>query len=316
MISYIIPVFNSERTIQRCLSSILEQKGKKEIIVVDNGSKDSTLKVVKEMAEKNPEIKVLKESKKGPAAARNKGLEIVEGDYIAFVDSDVFLPPDWAEKALGKLSKERKVAGAGGPAKNASRGIISELFDPLFLYNLNKTEVYTGSIATMNAMFKREVIKEERYDERLITAEDPDLCFRLRNKGYRLLLSKELEVEHSHPAGIKDIVNRWFNYGKYYFIPYFRFPGNVGTYFLFRIFYVPILIVLIIASYFNVKLLLIPAGMILGVFSMYMVTGWRKIGKKYLKLLFPFLHTFKFLVHSMGIFYGILIYFTKKWKFS
>jgi len=59
MISYIIPAFNSAKTIEECIHSILIQKGRKEIIVVDNGSVDNTVKIVNNLGEKHPEINVL-----------------------------------------------------------------------------------------------------------------------------------------------------------------------------------------------------------------------------------------------------------------
>ncbi len=308
MISYIIPAFNSAKTIEECIHSILIQKGDKELIIVDNGSADNTVKIINHLAEEHPEIKVLEEKKRGPASARNRGLEIAHGDYIAFVDSDVILPEGWAEKAVEILESRENLAGVGGPAKNTSRGIIAELFDPLFLYYMNRPEEHVISLATMNALFKGSIIKNERFDENFVTSEDPELSFRLRRKGYQLLLSRELEVWHHHPMGLKDIFRRWFYYGTNYHRPYVRYPENISPLFLFKIAYLPVFIVFIALGYYDKWLLLFPALMILGVLAMYSYIGFKRIDKMHIKILFPILHTIKFHIHSLGTLYGLIYY--------
>jgi len=311
-ISFIIPAFNSTKTIEECIHSILIQNDDKEIFVVDNGSRDNTLEIANRLAEKHSEINVLRERKRGPAAARNKGLEVASGDYIAFVDSDVILPKGWAEKAFDILEMDYNLAGVGGPARNASKGIISELFDPLFLYYLNEVQSYVISLATMNAMFKGTHIKNERFDENLITSEDPEFSFRLRRKGYELLLSKELEVLHNHPSGFWDIIRRWFYYGKNYHLPYFRYPENISPLFIFKVVYLPVLILFTAFAYLDIKMLILPVFMISGVTAMYAYIGWKRIKKLKLRLLFPFLHLIKFHVHCVGSLYGLVYHGIKR----
>ncbi|MEM1577966.1 MAG: glycosyltransferase family A protein [Candidatus Pacearchaeota archaeon] len=86
--SFIVPTFNSEKTIKNCLSSIKKQKLKNsEIIVVDDCSTDKTVKIAKKYAQKI----IIKEKRSGPAKSRNLGWKIAEGDVCIFVDSDVYL---------------------------------------------------------------------------------------------------------------------------------------------------------------------------------------------------------------------------------
>lgn len=98
-ISIIIPVYNAEKTIRRCLESILISKYKQyEIILIDDGSTDNSAAIISEYANKNNQIKVITQANSGPSEARNKGLDFAEGEIIAFVDSDDFVRNDYLEQ--------------------------------------------------------------------------------------------------------------------------------------------------------------------------------------------------------------------------
>ncbi len=88
-ISVIIPVYNTERYLEDCLTSIVEQSfSSLEIIIVDDGSTDDSFLIINRYAEKDARIKVLTQENKGAAAARNAGLAVATGEYVAFIDSD------------------------------------------------------------------------------------------------------------------------------------------------------------------------------------------------------------------------------------
>lgn len=100
MISIIIPIYNAEKYIRKCLLSLLEQTfADIEIIAVDDKGPDQSMQVVKEIQQQHPngnKIRIVEmERNSGAAAARNKGLEAAQGDYVAFVDSD-----DWCEPTM------------------------------------------------------------------------------------------------------------------------------------------------------------------------------------------------------------------------
>ena len=91
-LSIIIPVYNSEKTICKCVNSILEQDLKeKEIILIDDGSKDTSLEILLEYKKKYDFIKVISQENAGQGVARNKGIKLAKGNYITFVDSDDYL---------------------------------------------------------------------------------------------------------------------------------------------------------------------------------------------------------------------------------
>ena len=89
MISVIIPIYNSEKFIKRCLDSILRQSMKNiEIICIDDGSTDNSLCILNKFAYNNSNIKIIQQKNKGASCARNLGLDYSKGEYILFVDSD------------------------------------------------------------------------------------------------------------------------------------------------------------------------------------------------------------------------------------
>jgi glycosyltransferase involved in cell wall biosynthesis len=94
-ISVIIPVYNVEKYLKRCVDSVLHQEGiSLEIILVDDGSTDSSGKMCEEYATSHSNVKCLHIGNSGPATAKNKGFDIATGNYVAFIDSDDEIKPD------------------------------------------------------------------------------------------------------------------------------------------------------------------------------------------------------------------------------
>ena len=98
-ISVIVPVYNSEKYIEKCLDSLVSQTIKSyEIIIVNDGSTDDSLKLIKKY--KNNNIKIISTKNNGIGVARNTGLKHAKGKYVAFVDSDDYVSPLFLEKML------------------------------------------------------------------------------------------------------------------------------------------------------------------------------------------------------------------------
>lgn len=98
LISIIVPVYKVEKYLKRCILSITNQTYENlEIILVDDGSPDNCPLICDEMAEKDERIKVIHQENKGLSGARNAGIDIAKGEYIAFVDSDDFIAEDFIE---------------------------------------------------------------------------------------------------------------------------------------------------------------------------------------------------------------------------
>lgn len=115
LISFIVPVYNTESTLQRCLDSILAQDYRPiEIIAVDDGSEDGSLQILEENAKCHKNIRIIKQKNKGPGpgGARNTGLKVASGAYISFVDSDDMIMPDFCSYLL-PLAQRADIIVAG-----------------------------------------------------------------------------------------------------------------------------------------------------------------------------------------------------------
>lgn len=100
-ISVIIPIYNVEKYLRRCVDSVLHQIDvTQEIILVDDGSTDTSSKICDEYVEKYPEVRYFHISNSGPATAKNVGYDHATGNYIAFIDSDDEIKPDMFSKML------------------------------------------------------------------------------------------------------------------------------------------------------------------------------------------------------------------------
>lgn len=101
LLSIIIPIYNSEKYIRRCVESILEQDYKNiEIILVDDGSKDSSAQICDELAKSDRRIRVFHQKNAGPGSARNTGLLNCTGDFVTFVDADDTVEKEGYSKIL------------------------------------------------------------------------------------------------------------------------------------------------------------------------------------------------------------------------
>ena len=99
VVSVIIPVYNADKFLERCVNSLLSQTlASCEFIFVNDGSTDASLSILQQFQQKDPRIRLVNQENKGVSDARNAGLKIANGDYIGFVDADDFIEKDYFEK--------------------------------------------------------------------------------------------------------------------------------------------------------------------------------------------------------------------------
>ena len=113
-ISVIVPIYNAEKYLKRCVDSIVNQSYKNlEIILVDDGSPDGCPELCDTFAKTDKRIKVLHKPNGGVSSARNEGLKIATGDFVTFVDSDDYILQDYIEKSVSVVDKNTDLVVAG-----------------------------------------------------------------------------------------------------------------------------------------------------------------------------------------------------------
>lgn len=106
LISVIIPVYNAEKFLHKCLNSVLKQTYENfELILVNDGSKDNSLQICQEWSLKDSRVKTIDQKNQGPGAARNTGLVAANGDYIYFLDSDDFIEDNLLATAIKSIEE-------------------------------------------------------------------------------------------------------------------------------------------------------------------------------------------------------------------
>lgn len=114
-VSVVIPIYNMEKYIRQCLDSILSQTLKEiELVCIDDGSKDSSAKIVNEYARNDSRVKLIVQENQGVGKTRNKGINLSQGKYIAFMDPDDYYPDNEVLNDLFMAAERKQVLVCGG----------------------------------------------------------------------------------------------------------------------------------------------------------------------------------------------------------
>ena len=218
-ISVVIPVFNCEKTMDKCLQSLIGQEHDAfEIIIVDDGSTDGTVQICRS----HGGVNVISRQRGGPSRGRNIGIETARGEFVAFTDGDCVPDSRWlAELEKGFAGPE--IAGVGGdqlsPDDDTKTGkeIQGFLKAVGFLGDYVKdwkTPRETEHNPTCNAMYRRSVLLQVGgFDEKLWPGEDVDLDYRIRKAGFKLVYNPGAVVRHYRPGTYRKFAAMMFRYG-------------------------------------------------------------------------------------------------------
>ena len=173
LISVIVPIYNVEKYIRKCIDSILAQTYKNlEVILVDDGSPDNCGNICDYYSEMDKRIKVIHKQNGGLSDARNAGLEIASGEYIGFIDSDDYIHPDMyrllhqnlvesksdiAECAVERIYKDKVINGCTGEVK------IFSGEDALRIHLESDGEGYMPRTAVWSKLFRRKLWEGVRF---------------------------------------------------------------------------------------------------------------------------------------------------------
>jgi glycosyltransferase involved in cell wall biosynthesis len=214
MVSVVVPVYNGAQTVGETVECLLRQSyAPHQIIVVDDGSTDATLEVLKRYTN---QIIIISKKNGGPASARNCGIRLADSRYIAFTDSDCIPKQNWLAELL-KGFDNSAAAGVGGKVYGADTGLVCEYIDVIGSLNpiIKAGEIH--SFATANVCFRRDVLFEVGlFDERFKKpgGEDTELCIRIRAFGYKFRVAEEAIVLHHHRQTVRAFLRTVANYGE------------------------------------------------------------------------------------------------------
>jgi len=241
-VSVVVPVYNGEKTLQRCLQAIENQMSSPhQLILADNGSTDGSLSIIQQFKlESKLNVYVLEVSKKGAAAARNAAVNIALGEWIAFTDADCEPDSDWLQTGIGLIScQEKGVVGLAGPAWGTLKGDGSAKLLGLSSLSVGLSKQVVGcagptgtnGFAAANLWVQKGAFSEcEGFDEELVVSgEDIDLCARLYKQGGKILYSPTLVVRHQHVSGLKNMIKKMIQYGQAHAFLFKKY-GQSGVY--------------------------------------------------------------------------------------
>lgn len=186
LISVIVPVYNAEKYLRECVDSILNQTYKNfEVILVDDGSTDGSPAICDEYAKTDERVKVIRKENGGVSSARNLGLEVANGEYICFIDSDDFVSEDYLKNLYNSITENNSdmafckyVNYANGKA-DVSREIFPDA--PITFDSEKKRVDFTSRFLCLNnnltvsswrILFAKSLLFKCKFDNRINVGED------------------------------------------------------------------------------------------------------------------------------------------------
>lgn len=166
-VSIIVPVYNAENTIERCLDSILKQvtSFKYEVIVVDDGSTDNSLKKLEDYKRF---IKIIKQSNGGPGKARNRGIKEAKADYLLFVDSDDYVDSKFVDTFLNVQKKTKADMVICNFIRDNKNNLLKENKGEYKEYINDYNDVLMMEFHSCNKLIKKEIALNNLYPENMV----------------------------------------------------------------------------------------------------------------------------------------------------
>lgn len=196
MISVVIPAYNSSATITNCISSVINQTREdliSEIIVVDDGSIDNTVDVIKNTISDN-RVRIIRKANGGVSSARNTGIKASCSEWIALLDSDDVWLPKKIERQIDMINKHPNIEFIGCNRNDEQIRIGTRVSDDLYSLSLNNL-LYKIWPHTSTALIRRSVLDEVGlFDENMKYAEDGNMWIKICINHPLYYIAESLEV--------------------------------------------------------------------------------------------------------------------------
>jgi len=218
-LSIIIPTRNRHEQLRACIDSIIGNHYNTsdiEIIIVDDGSSDSTCSYLQKLIFQHKNVRVLYQSNQGPASARNRGVKASSGDLVLFTDDDCTVPENWLAQ-ITTIMQDHSLDALGGRICAAGNHLIARYMETI--RGNNPALLPNGQpryLVTANACFRRRSFdRVGGFDATFWTAggEDTDLALRMRKMGFNLAFSPLIRVYHWYEPLCDNFLQRYYRYG-------------------------------------------------------------------------------------------------------
>ncbi|GAA2925355.1 glycosyltransferase family 2 protein [Enterococcus raffinosus] len=202
-ISIIVPVYNVEKYIRKCIDSILNQTFRDfELILVDDGSPDNSGAICDQYAKKDSRIRVIHKENGGLSSARNAGIEVAQGKYLGFVDSDDYIAEDMYELLHNNIIKEGadlSICGIYDVYKQKTPKVLPEFRKVCTKDEMIKMilEAKLVSVHAVNKLYKRDLFKMIRYPVGIIT-EDAAIIFQVLDQCKKIIVDTNQKYFYFH----------------------------------------------------------------------------------------------------------------------
>jgi glycosyltransferase involved in cell wall biosynthesis len=215
-ISVVVPVYNAERTLGECLRSLLAQDypaGEFEIVAVDNRSTDRTPEILRQYSGR---VRAVRRRKRGPAAARNRGIREARGEIVAMTDADCVADPAWLRHLVAPLD-DPAVGIAGGRILSVRPcNTIEEFGEEIHDHEKAITLYKPSYVITMNWAARQSLLDEAGlFDEEFLRCEDVDLAYRVVQRGYGIAYAHGAVVYHRNERTYGGLFAEGFAHGLY-----------------------------------------------------------------------------------------------------
>jgi glycosyltransferase involved in cell wall biosynthesis len=199
--SVVVPVFNSKGHLRGCLDSILaamQRYGNAELIVLDNGSDDGSYEILREEYDGRARIEQI--PRVTVSALRNRGAELAGGEFLAFIDSDCLIGPDYFEQALPVLRHIADVTGSEYALEEPCHWIQKTWY----MLHVPAKDGIVNYIVSGNLVIKRRAFfAVGGFDEAMVSCEDNDLGLRLHQAGFKVYQTHAIRA--LHPGGEQSL---------------------------------------------------------------------------------------------------------------
>lgn len=226
LISVIVPVYQAEKYLPRCVDSICGQTYKNlEIILVDDGSRDRSLEICREYAIQDSRILVIHKENGGVGSARNAGFQRMTGDYLMMVDSDDYIRETMAEDLLQAMKKGKADMAIGGfemiydEERGGDQRIPDEVFTGTRMEFINRclTKFYDKLLMNNqnNKMYSVPLIKENQitYDESMSINEDLWFCMKMLQYSKRIVCLPQVYLYYWQYEQPQSLVTGFYENG-------------------------------------------------------------------------------------------------------